>query len=120
MPYSRSSSRKSFEGRVEALLEEANRAQKLSKSYPGIRDMVFQCAIFQTSAALEEYLKLLIEGWAFSLKQQNQGNLLPDLPKGFLVSRRLQKHFAQFAYTGDEAQLLKSIPREYQALKYFG
>ncbi|MGJ5150985.1 HEPN domain-containing protein [Bradyrhizobium sp. HKCCYLR1023] len=119
MPYSRSSSRKSFESRIGALLAEANTAQKLSKSHPGIRDMVFQCAIFQTSAALEEYLKLLIEGWAFSLKQHNLNKSLPDLPRGFLVSRRLQRHFAQFAYTGDEAQLLKSIPKEYQAWPIF-
>jgi hypothetical protein len=119
MPYFRSIHRKDFESRTSALIKEAIKAHRLPKHYAEIRDMVFQCAIFQTSAALEVYLKLLIEGWAFALKTKNKGSDLPNLPRGFLFSSRLQKHFAHYAFTGNEAELLKNIPREYLAWPVF-
>lgn len=119
MPYAKSVYRRDFETRVRDLLNEARNAQRLPPERGAIRDMVFQCAIFQTSAALEVYIKLLIEGWVFALKTQNKSADLPDLPRGFLITSRLRKHFDQFAYTGDEAQILRSIPREYQAWPIF-
>jgi hypothetical protein len=119
MPYVKSVYRKDFESRTSTLTKEAISAQRLPKECSAIKDMVFQCAIFQTSAALEVYLKLLIEGWAFALKIKNKGSDLPELPRGFLVSTRLQKHFARYVFSGDEAQLLKNVPREYLAWPVF-
>ncbi len=80
-----------------------------------MRDMIFQCAIFQTSAALETYLKLLIEGWAQSLKQQNKGDLLPLATRGFLAARRFQPHFDRFGFYKNESELIASIPRDHAA-----
>lgn len=119
MPYAKSVYRKDFEARVRDLLNEAKNAQRLPHERAVIRDMVFQCAIFQTSAALEVYIKLLIEGWVFALKTQNKSTDLPVLPRGFLIASRFRKHFDHFAYTGDESQILKSISREYHAWPIF-
>lgn len=119
MPYTRSAHRRDFESRTITLVNESVNAHRLPRECAAIRSMVFQCAIFQTSAALEVYLKLLVEGWIFALKTQNKGSNLPDLPRGFLLSNRFQRHFSNYLFTGDEAVLLKNIPREYLAWPIF-
>lgn len=113
MPYKRSVFRKDYEIRIRSLLEECNKASKLGSELNDLRDMVFQCAIFQTSAAVETYLRLIIEGWAQALKSQNRGESLPNTARGFLAARRFQKHFEKFAYTNDEAALIVAIPKEH-------
>jgi hypothetical protein len=115
MPYRKSVFRSDYELRVRDLLRECKKASHLDKGFDALRDMVFQCAIFQTSAAIETYLRLVIEGWAQALKMQKKGQHLPEPARGFLAARRFQKHFERFALTNDEAALIVAIPKEHQA-----
>jgi hypothetical protein len=52
MSYKRSLSLNDFELRHAFLLERAKRAAKLKSEFHDLRDIVFQCCIFQLSAAL--------------------------------------------------------------------
>jgi hypothetical protein len=92
---------------------DAKRANELDVGLHGIRDMAFQCAIFQTSAALESYLKLSIEGWAQALKTRSFGNRLPIASRGYLAAMKFQPHFQRFAFENDETRLISDLPNEH-------
>ena len=77
MAYSRSVYRKDFEERLLFLRHEVVKASKLPVMYHNLRDMAFQCAIFQTSAALESYLKLILESWVSRDKEPGYGRINP-------------------------------------------
>jgi hypothetical protein len=114
MPYTRSVHRKEFEARLGYLASECLLAEKLGAGHPNIRDMVFQCAIFQTSAAMETYLRLLIESWVQALKTQAKGLSLPAVSRGFLATKRFESYFARYAFNKDEAKISADIPNEHQ------
>jgi hypothetical protein len=71
-------------------------------------------ASFQTSAALETYLKLLIESWAQALRNHNLGTALPDRTRGFLAAKRFEQHFVKYAYLSDETALSSAIANEHR------
>ena len=77
--------------------------------------MVYQCAIFQTSAAIETYLRLMIEGWAQKLRAQRKGMALPVSIRGFLAIQKLQPLFEQLAYKKDDSQVILRIQQEHQS-----
>lgn len=117
MPYRRSAFRVEFEARVNELLTQARKAQSLPRelgdqNLAGVRDMVFQCAIFQTSAALETYLKLIIESWTQALRRNAKGEHLPEAIKASFARRRLAPHFKRFAFSEEEGALHQSINAE--------
>jgi hypothetical protein len=112
MPYKRSVHRDAFDERLAHLLKKCRRASRLRSTDQGIRDLVFQCAILQTSAAMETYLKLLIEGWAQKIRIYSRADKVPVATRAFLTSRKLDSHFSSFRASGHEAKLLENLSKE--------
>ncbi|CAO4180167.1 RiboL-PSP-HEPN domain-containing protein [Methylorubrum populi] len=117
MPYRRSVFRVEFERRVAELREQSRKANSLPKelgdqNLAEVRDMVFQCAIFQTSAALETYLKLIIESWVQALRRHSKGEHLPAEVRASFARRRLTPYFKRFAYSEEETSLHQAINAE--------
>ncbi len=67
--------------------------------------MTFQCAIFQTSAALESYLKLIIESWFQQLKTNKLGSVLPSTVRGRIAADRLVPQFESYIASRDEGAI---------------
>ena len=105
MPYSRSQYRKDFEERVTFLVGEAAKAQKLASALHDIRDMTFQCAVFQTSAALETFLRLSVEGWVQQLKLNAASAALPPSVRGRIAAKRLHPQFERYLLRRDESKI---------------
>jgi hypothetical protein len=109
MPYVRSQHRIDFNNRLDFLLKRARRAQRLRASDSDIRDIVFQCTIFQTSSALETYIRLLLETWVQKMKALNKGAVTPASCRAYLAVRRLDGLFASYRFNGDERALFKAL-----------
>lgn len=109
MGYKRSSSRADFEERLAFLRKKSRRAQRLKKSDADIRDLVFQATILLSSAALESYLKLVLEGWFFQVKSQQNVGGIPPAAKATLAVQALSQKFAHFSYSGDEVRLATAL-----------
>ena len=105
MPYRKSLYRKDFEDRVLSLKAEATKANGFGADFHGARDMVFQCAIFQTSAAIETYLKLIIESWIQQLKINGLGASLPPLVRGRIAAQRLLSPFETYVAKREEGPI---------------
>lgn len=112
MPYKRSSHRVDFDQRVDFLLKKARRAQRFRASDADIRDLVFQCTIFQTNAAMETYLRLLIESWAHEIRSHKRGKVTPTSTRAFLTLKNLEKPFAKYHFDGDEKVLAATLQRQ--------
>lgn len=119
MPYYKSSHRKTFEARVIELDRQAKLANRLPRRQHAIRDMAFQCAIFLTSAALETYVKLLIESWIFSLCDKDFGDKIPDSTRGFIAVHYFRRHFEKFSYSRDEGEVTREVLREHTQWPFF-
>lgn len=105
MPYKKSLYRKDFEERVRLLKAEAKKADGLGTGLHDARDMVFQCAIFQTSAALETYLKMIIESWFQQLKANGLGASLPASVRGRIAAQRLLPPFEAYVAKKEEGPI---------------
>ncbi len=112
MPYTRSVYRVEFDSRLAFLRKKAKRAARLRASDQDIRDLVLQCTILHTSAALETYLKLLVEKWVQNVRALSIGNQISLTTRSYIASRRLQNMFNKFLYIGDEKGLIGSISSE--------
>lgn len=112
MSYSKSSYRKDFEARIKTLKTEAAKAHGLPVPHHDIRDMVFQCAVFQTSAAMETYLRLSVESWFQQVKQNSLGASLPDNLRGHLAARIFSGAFEKYVATREENPLHKTLGSE--------
>jgi hypothetical protein len=109
MTYKRSVYRNDFDQRITFLLKKAMRAQRLGAGDSDIRDLVFQCVIFLTCAAMEVYLKLLIEGWAQNLRALKLGTKSPIAARAYFAIKQLEGPFAKYQSEPDERALLKAI-----------
>ncbi len=112
MAYSRSVYRKDFEQRLSTLRSESRKASRLPSSYHNVRDMVFQCAIFQTSAAIESYLKLIIESWFQEIKVHSLGGSLPDNVRGYLAVKKFGGAFERYMATREEIPIASMLGSE--------
>lgn len=112
MAYRRSSYRNAFDAQADDLLRKAKKAQGLSKTYPELRDAVFQCAVLLVVAALETYLKLLVKSWIQSVRTNNLGHVTPIDARAFIAAKKLKRNFALFQYNGDEKALYTSLMSE--------
>jgi hypothetical protein len=74
--------------------------------------MVFQCAVFQTSAALESYLKLIVESWFQELKTRSLGAAIPDNTRGHFALRQFAGVFERFVATRDEVPIAATLGSE--------
>lgn len=114
MAYRRSTHRLDYEARSKALLINCRKAERLQPKDRDVVEMVYQCAIFQTCAALETYLKLLIEGWAQEIRVRSLHACLPDKTRGFLAAKRFQPHFNRYAFAREETALSSAIANEHK------
>ena len=89
---------------------EANRSGNVGSS--SLRDMVFQCAIFQTSAAIESYIRLVLEGWLFELKNTGLTASVPGTIKARFADVRLREKFNNAIYSGDESVIFPIVTSE--------
>ncbi|WP_155831196.1 hypothetical protein [Hyphomicrobium sp. 802] len=97
---------------MDFLIKKARRAQRLRASDSDIRDLVFQSSVFRTGAAVETYIRLLIESWAQEVKNKARGHLTPGECRAFIVSKRLQDKFSRYAFNGDEKELYMALRAE--------
>jgi hypothetical protein len=114
MRYSKSVYQKDFDVRLNHLLAQSRTANKLPVGLHEIRDLTFQCVVFLTSAALETYVRLIVESWVQALKLEASSGILPERTRGFIAVARFRRYFERFAYTGDESEVVSSIVNEHQ------
>ena len=112
MPYRKSSYRRDFEDRVHLLKAEAAKANSFGVDLHDARDMVFQCAIFQTSAALETYLKLIIESWFQQLKINGLGAFIPASVRGRIATQRLLPPFETYVAKKEEGSIYNYLANQ--------
>lgn len=112
MRYSRSFYRNSFDARINFLVKKARRAHRLKASDADIRDLVFQSAIFLTGAAIETYIRLLVEAWIQRIRLHDMGSQTPSVARAYIALRRLESSFAKYQYNGDERTLYMSLQAE--------
>ena len=112
MPYKVSNFRRNFESRTSSLISTSYTAHR--KSIAGsVRDLAFQGAIIQASAAIEDYIREVFDAWAFKLKTNAMnGSTIPYRARVATVKPKLEKHFSSFGYTHDEMQFLKKLEDE--------
>jgi len=113
MPYTKSSARNQFESVVNSLHDLSKHVSDAGVTYESeIRQAVFRAAIFQASAALEEYIKAVFEGWIYQLKQNDKK--IRDLPPSLVYCIAGKKQLGAFknyiAYK-DEYELIKSLSK---------
>lgn len=73
---------------------------------------MFQRTVFQASAAMETYLRLIIEAWVQRIRINNNGNSVPHSTRAYIAAKRLDNAFSRHAYSGDEKSLLNYLQGE--------
>lgn len=111
MSYVKSSSRTAFEGRIDGLRKSAKVASTKSRKIPReVRDLAFHAAILETSAALEEYIKNLLEDYAYRSRSIGlQMGRLPQSVRTFLLIHGTLPHFENLALSRDERRALEKL-----------
>lgn len=90
MPYKKSFSRKEFDGALVELSQSAKYVSIKKNNVPNeIAQCVFRNLIFQTSAALEQYIKTVLEDWVHLLKVHNKK--ASNLPENLISLIRIKK-----------------------------
>ncbi|MBY2965551.1 hypothetical protein HF251_23115 [Rhizobium leguminosarum] len=112
MRYKVSRFRKDFNVRTAALVSAARQANR--KGIPtSVRDLAFQCAILQTSAATEEYIRTLFEAWAFMVRNSGAASsVVPTRTRIAVAKSRLEAHFASYVFNSDEKAFLSKLEGE--------
>lgn len=111
MPYTKSSARNQFENVINSLHELSKDVADAGLIYKSeVRQAVFRATIFQASAALEEYIRAVFEGWIYLLKLNNKkiGNLPKSLVYCIAGKKQLEAFKNYIAYN-DEAKLINSL-----------
>lgn len=120
MSYWKSDSRKSFEVRVKYLKSSSKAASTKANKVPrDVRDLSFHAAILETSAALEEYIKNILEDYIFLLKKE--GILLGKLPletRTFLLIQKTLPHYENLVSSRNEKRALEKLNIDSEAF-YF-
>lgn len=110
MSYCRSAYLEEFEDRVASLAAKAQQAMQLSDQ--GLRDLIFQSTVFLTGAAIETYLKLIIEAWVDKVKAKGRGAHAPNAARAFIALRQLERPFLRYSYDKDEKSLCMTLQQE--------
>lgn len=73
-----------------------------------------QCCILQASAATEEYIKAIFDGWAFKLRQLDAATAvnIPMRIRALIVKNRLRGKFSKYITDNDEKALLDGLSQE--------
>lgn len=111
MSYCRSSARIAFDDRVSQLKKSAKNVSSYSGVIDGpVRDLVFHAAILETSAAIEEYIKELLEDYDYKLRSGGvKLSLLPGEMKTYLLLREIRPHFENYILSRDERKALRKM-----------
>lgn len=95
MPYTKSSARNQFENVINSLHELSKDVADAGLIYKSeVRQAVFRATIFQASAALEEYIRAVFEGWIYLLKLNNKK--IGNLPKSLVYCIAGKKQLEAF------------------------
>jgi hypothetical protein len=112
MPYTASLSRSEFLKQTDELVLHAKTEtnKKLGTMPAPVMQLLFQSAIFRTSALLEEYLKDSISDWlSLADKSGLTCSSLPVNLKWYLVSNAHSPAYKEFYYLNDEKKLLEKL-----------
>ena len=111
MPYSKSFARNDFNNISKYIKTQSKTAKQRNRNIPhDIQQFVYRAAIFQISAALEEYIKAIFDAWMF--KVDNASLPLSKIPKELttlFVARRQISHFKRDFLESNEPNLIKSL-----------
>jgi hypothetical protein len=111
MPYARSRARKIFEDRVIELRSSAKLASIKKRKFPEeLKDLVYHAAILQTSAAIEEYVKQVIEDYQHRLITDSKKiKDLPQLTRAFILFSSTKNIHSSYLATNDEKKAIDKI-----------
>ncbi|MFP5300328.1 HEPN domain-containing protein [Cobetia sp. SIMBA_158] len=119
MAYSKSTSRKSFEEKVDHLLRTARLASlKRANNSASVIELVMHAAIFETSAALEEYIKDFFEHYEFVLHRNEC--LISNLPQNtiaFLYLKANKVSSSLYIEKRDERKAIEKVCIDENSLK---
>lgn len=114
MPYSKSKSRKYFDLIILDLTKTVKDTGTPQSQIPNIiLQSVYKSVIFQSSAALEDYLKSLFEDWLFMIDRNNI--LTNNIPKELVyweLGRRQVSIFKKYILNGDEKKFVNELSKE--------
>ncbi|MBY6109112.1 hypothetical protein KUV74_01735 [Halomonas sp. DP1Y21-3] len=114
MPYSKSDSRKTFDDRLRNLKKTCRIADvKKSNTPSDVKDLVMHAAIFETSAALEEYVKSFIEDYEYRLINCNVAiKKLSQNTRSFLLLNSTSQAVGMYVYEKNEKGAINKIDVE--------
>jgi hypothetical protein len=112
MPYTASLSRIYFLRQTDDLIRYTKiKSNKKSATIPSdVMQLLFQAAIFRTSALLEEYLKDSISDWlSLASRHGHTCSTIPTNLKWFIVSRTHGPSYKEYYLQNDEKKLLEKL-----------
>lgn len=90
-------------------------SKEASRKYipPEVKKLAFQSAIFQASAALEDYLKGIFDHWVFELKRQSKSiHNIPSRARFSYFGREFKNAFSRYSHVGDEKAFAKKLQKK--------
>jgi len=113
VPYAKSASRKEFDAIINTFLSQIKYASIKKNNIPhDIQQCVYRNAIFQTSAAIEEYLTSLLEDWIYQLGITNKSNNKIPTSLRFYSQGKMKKDIYQsFIMTGNESKFIEQLSK---------
>ncbi|MDH5517603.1 MAG: hypothetical protein OEY36_07250 [Gammaproteobacteria bacterium] len=117
MPYRKSSARCDCEKAIKHFISQSKTASLKKNKIPyDIMQCVFKSAFFQSSAALEDYIKAIFEDWLTMLHKNNCNlNLLPSELINMAIINKNINAYKSFIVNGDEYSLMKKVMRNSQS-----
>lgn len=120
MTYKRSTARNCFEENITILIGDVKNLNKNKKLRTNIRQCVLRNAIFQASAALEDYLYDLCSNWVKNLIAH--GATVSQLPRNLVAWAVGKNHlsiFENFLIKGDEGRFISAIKNSGKLESFF-
>lgn len=111
MPYTKSTSRCVFEEITNELLAQAKQSNMKKHYYASsIIQLVYKAAIFQTSAALEQYIESVIEDWVSLIKKTNKKSKhLPKEAIHYLISKKRLNDYIRYLLDKNESDFINRM-----------
>ena len=111
MSYSNSLSLKDFRTEIKSILSTSrNSTYKYINLSTPAKEMIFQAAIFKTSALIEEYLKNIIYDWIYNIKKNSlTADTLPENLRFYFLSYKHLGAYQSFIQNKDERKLINKF-----------
>lgn len=111
MPYTKSAARQDYDQVVKELKRQTQYASvKRNSLLHEVQQCVYRNAIFQTSAALEVYLKIVLEHWIHALHINRK--TVSDAPKELIywaAGKKQRAAFENYLYRRDEGKFIDQM-----------